>query len=471
MFCFKQKFYLAFVALVITHNINATEVVSQTEVDALKGTHKQFENNYDEKKGMYGSYQNMQKEISVPPTEVKYPATRAFTQEDAKLFREQNEYVKKLSEQMKAQPEWMQQPDGWEDVAKEVSVQSDSRVEQRMRLLYPEMKDKPIEIPTGNGKLDGPLRPNENLYFFISSSIPPKELIALMEVAKKSGGTVVLRGILPDTVNIMQTSMWIQALMKQFDKGKPPKVVIDPRLFAVFNIKSAPSMVFQRGNVEVVINGTATPEWLIDKGRKATEYTDLGNISATYEVVEEDIIELLQRKYAEIDWDKQKNIARSNFFKRQSFARFPIADEDNFFELDPRIVFIKDVRAGNGKLMAKKGDVVNPLQNFEGQNRTLFIIDPRDERQKALVKDKLWKEGVGQPLIIVSHLDPEKQFQGIADLQDEFKHQIYMLQPAYIERFRISHLPVRIDIVGGKGMWMQEYGLVTLDKYNKGVSL
>lgn len=468
MFYFKRSLKVALITMALSPLTQAEEV-SKTEIEALKGTHTQFEQQYDQDKGMYGSYAEMQKAMTIPPTEVKYPATKTFTQEDAKMFREQNKYAEKLAEQIKDEPEWINQKDGWQDITKEVAETSDNRVQKRMKMLYPELKDKEFEIPTINADNSGPLRQGENLYFFVSSSIPHKQLYQVMQVAKESKGIVVLKGMLPETVNIMQTSMWIQALMKEFGDEKPPKVVIDPRLFAVFNITGAPSMVYVRGDHEVVISGTATPQWLIEKGRASTGYNDLGNLSTTYPIVEEDMIAMLQRKYEQIDWNKQKEIAKTNFFKRQTTHKFPVAEEDNYNEIDPRIIFIKDVRASDGKLMAKKGDVVNPLQNFNGQNRTLFIIDPRDERQKELLKDRLRKEGVGTPIVIVSHLDSKKQFKGIAELQEEFQHQIYMLQPAYIERFRIKHLPVRIDIVGGKGMWVQEYGTETLNHYKKGI--
>ena len=35
---------------------------------------------------------------------------------------------------------------------------------------------------------------------------------------------------------------------------------------------------------------------------------------------------------------------------------------------------------------------------------------------------------------------------------------------SYVDRFKITALPIRIDKVGGKGIWIKEYGVGTLNK-------
>ncbi len=73
-------------------------------------------------------------------------------------------------------------------------------------------------------------------------------------------------------------------------------------------------------------------------------------------------------------------------------------------------------------------------------------------------------------MVIVSHLDAEKQFEGISELQQELDSRIYMMQPSYIDRFKITSLPIRVDIIGGKGIWIHEYGVETLDQIHEQIT-
>lgn len=451
----------------------ASDEPTQAEIEALKSTHKQFEGLMLDGQSAYEASKHYLDGIAKEPTETplheKYPGSVVFTKEDAKMFREQDKMVKELVKKEEQQPEWTRDVSEYDALVQSIAESGRSKVEKRIAALYPDAKDQDVELVRGNSGKSDLLKDNEDLYYFITSGMDEQNIIDILVQAKRVGATVVMRGMIPNTKSIIDTSKWFMSLFQKADIKVPPRVITDPRLFNAYNIKMAPAMVYMRGDVEVVAQGSASPEWMVEKGREESGYKDLGNISQTVEIVEEDIIELLQRKYAEIDWKKQRKIAVKNYFAKLTFPAMPVPKEDTDYELDPRIVFTKDVYAGT-KLMARKGDVVNPLLGFDGVKHSLFIIDPRDERQKSLVKDRLWKDNKGNPIVIVSHLDAKKQFDGIHELQQELDSRIYMMQPAYIDRFKITSLPIRVDIIGGKGIWIHEYGVETLDKIHEKIT-
>lgn len=436
---------------------------TQAEIDALRSTHSQFENIQLDGKSAYEASKEYLEGISTEPTNVKFPGSVVFTKEDAKLFRESHKQAQELGLVEKDRPEWIVNKGSWDSTVSQISKDAESIVQKRIKAAYPQVAKKKIEVVRGNDQANSFLDPTEDLYLFITSSMKSVEISDVLEAAKNTGSTVVLRGMLPGTTSITDTSRYLLQILKdaKLDKA-PPKVIIDPRLFNIFSITSAPAMAYTKQDITVTAHGLVALDWFVEQSRNKISSSKLGMLTPTNEIVEEDLLALLERKYQEIDWKKQRQKALNSFFARQTFKQFPVPEVDKNYELDPRIIFTKDVYAG-GKLMAKKGDVVNPLAGFEGMNRSLFIIDPRDPRQKSLVKDRLYSDSVGIPTIVVNHLNPTDKFKGINDLETEFEHKIYMLQPSYVDRFKITSLPVRVDIVGGKGIWIKEYGEETLN--------
>ena len=477
MYYFKRS-VVSLICAGIAFGSIASDEPTQAEIDALKSTHKQFEglmldgqSAYEASKhyldGIAQTPQSMT--IKKPSTAEKYPGTVVFTKEDAKMFREQDKIVKKLVKKEEDRPEWTRDTSEFDALVQSIAKSGKRKVESRIEALYPETKDKNVDVIRGNSGNSTLLKDNEDLYYFITSNMDDQNIIDILINAKRVGATVVMRGMIPNTKSIIETTKWFMGLFEKGNIEVPPRIITDPRLFNAYRIQTAPAMVYMRGDVEVVSEGTASPEWMVDQGRNQSGYKNLGVISQTVEIVEEDIIKLLQRKYAEIDWKKQRKIAIKNYFKKLTFPPMPVPKVDANYELDPRIVFTKDVYAGD-KLMARKGDVVNPLIGFDGVKRSMYIIDPRDPRQRSLIKDRMWKDNRGDPLVIVSHLDAEKEFDGIEELQKELDSRIYMMQPAYIDRFRINSLPIRVDIIGNEGIWVHEYGVETLDKIHERIT-
>ena len=460
----------AVITLVSTSVYADNQIPTQTEIEALQSTHSQFEGLQLDGVSAYEASKHYLDGLSIPSTESKYPATVTFSKEDAKLFREGYKKSKQLGlEQEDDKPDWIRDVEvkSWDKVVTKIGVDGESAVKNRIQKAYPNTKGQDLEVVRGNDGSSTLLNTDEDLYYFITSGMKDVEIVDILLSSKKSGATVVMRGMIPGTTAVTDTSRYLLKLITKANlTSSPPKIIIDPRLFNVFSISKAPAMAYVKGSIEVTAHGASSPEWFLETARKETQFKELGEIAATTEIIEEDLLALLERKHKEIDWKKQRKQAVSNYFARQTFKIFPVSSEDRNYELDPRIIFTKDVFSG-GKLMAKKGDVVNPLAGFEGVNRSLFIIDPRDPRQRSLVKDRLYKDAVGETAIIVSHLDPKREFDGISDLQNEFEHKIYMLQKSYIERFHITTLPIRVDIIGGKGIWIKEYGLETLDSIHE----
>ncbi|WP_181318734.1 TrbC family F-type conjugative pilus assembly protein [Photobacterium angustum] len=462
-----KKTFIFFIVFTFATVVRADfSAPTEAELEALRSTHDQFDGLMLDEESAYGASKRFIDGISIMPTEVRHPA-RVFTKEDSKLFSKSAKVANKIAENEQKKPEWMRDVSAYLPESENIKDIAKKGIEERIKKAYPDAaKKNNVEVVRSEVENEF-LQKDESLYYFITSSMEDVEIKDILISAKETGAIVVLRGMIPGSMKLTDTSYYLMRLLKEADlHTSPPKVIMDPRLFNIYNIKMAPAMVFVKNDIEVLAHGLVSPEWFIAEARLQNSFKDLGELSAVNPIVEKDILALMQERYEKIDWKKQRENAKKKFFARQTFKPFPIPREDKHYELDPRIVFIKDVKAGN-KIMAKKGDVVNPLAGFDGQNLSLFIIDPRDARQRSLIKERLDTDSVGMPQVIVSHFDAAKQFDGIEELQRELDHKIFMLQKTYIDRFKIDALPIRIDIIGGKGIWIREYGIETLNEIHE----
>ena len=87
--------------------------------------------------------------------------------------------------------------------------------------------DSPFTIPT-----------SAQLLIFISFSMPEESLKALAKQAKKAGGTLVLRGLVDNSVKKTLTK-----IVEVFGKEEFDSFTIDPLAFKNFGIKAVPAIV------------------------------------------------------------------------------------------------------------------------------------------------------------------------------------------------------------------------------------
>ena len=93
---------------------------------------------------------------------------------------------------------------------------------------------KAIELPN--------LNVQQELYVFVSLSIPKTRLIEILKEANNYNGVVVLRGLKNNSYK--ETAIFLQAIIKKSSNG----VIIDPTLFEKYNITQVPVFVLNDPN-------------------------------------------------------------------------------------------------------------------------------------------------------------------------------------------------------------------------------
>lgn len=402
---------------------------------------------------------------------ISVTAGPTLSEEDMNMFSDNNAMMQKTRD-LDA-PSWMRQYDPtapvektdkgvrrWIPAAQKIGNDTSEFIQKTIGNAYGVEDKSQIKTIDMRVRKGSPIRPDEELYYFVSFSQPESEIKEILQAASEVDARVILRGMRPGDKMVNHTAAAMYALGKEI---RPlPKVAIDSRLYKVFDIQAAPAMVYRRGKQIVKVKGVATAKWFLSKSREDKDSKSLGSVSGTYEIVERDVIEELQARAAQIDWERKRKEAVKRYINKLPDYKIPTATEDAIYQINPRVQFTKDSHAKDGSLLAAKGQVVNPLKFFPGQEMTLFFFDPLSEKQVALVKEQR-KSSRGQLQYLMSRIDKDKGFQFISDMSKEFKQQVYLMQSRMIERFQIRHLPAQVYLGNGK-IVVKEYGIAAQEE-------
>lgn len=119
---------------------------------------------------------------------------------------------------------------------------------------------------------------------------------------------------------------------------------------------------------------------------------DLGKHGQSFTIEEEAFTEMLKRKLAEIDINKEQQkmqaIAKDSVENPQAVQGVEPATTSRVFYFDPSYTLEEDAILPCGTVLHKAGTKVNPLEHME-LNRRMFFIDSRELLQVAWLKDQL----------------------------------------------------------------------------------
>ena len=167
---------------------------------------------------------------------------------------------------------------------------------------------------------------------------------------------------------------------------------------------------------------------------------DLGVYGTLFEIEEEDMIELFQRKLKKIEGEgglltleeKLKEKIKASINRPTPVEGLTKTTHNRTFEVDPTLLIENDIQTEKGEYLAKKGDKINPLHHVKGVKPLLFI-DGDDEGQVSFAKKQ--KEDLDIVLVKGSPFD----------LMKSFGQKIYFDQGGYlIAHYKIKSVPAKI---------------------------
>lgn len=252
------------------------------------------------------------------------------------------------------------------------------------------------------------------------------------------GIRLVFRGIhrgetLGDFVRKQKTIM--ASLLDSDLKDLTPEVTIDFQLFRDHSPDGLVPVVLYRGEA---YEGVANPCLPIE--------SDLRNLGGETQVASEvDMRELIRERVDAIDWEKKRREMAGRYYeKRLNWVSLPAAKEPRERDLDMRVRVTSDMRTPDGQLLAKAGDVFDPL-NAGGFTQTLLIADLRKAEQEQWLIDKtVALRDAGKPVMVVLAGVPEKTPEYLSKVEQKLKLPVYFLQQNVADRFQLEFTPAEV---------------------------
>lgn len=282
---------------------------------------------------------------------------------------------------------------------------------------------------------------------FLTLAMREDELKSAIAIAREHEDlTIVFRGLLPGQT-LGQFQQRLAKLVGAIDKDGPsPSFQLDPPAFADAKIAQAPTLArYDNGALTATVAGLMHPDWLasqVASGRSG----DLGKRGPVVDVAEPDLIEVLKARAAKIDWAADKAKALKSFWARQQFEALPPARAERTRALDPTFEVAQDVRTPDGTLIARKGELVNPLDRMPFTQR-LIVFDPFSPKQIEIARRELAAAGDRRVTLMATQVDREEGLDALARLSESFGQPVYLLPKILRERFDLEFVPSTVDAV------------------------
>jgi len=294
-------------------------------------------------------------------------------------------------------------------------------------------------------------------YIFISKGIPEFELREIIRGASQKGLTLFIRGV-EKGQNVNDAVKEWHELSKELLKNAVsiPSIYIEPNLFKEFAITSVPSIVKVFNGKVSKASGTASTNY-IDNLTDEQGFIDHGVQGTIYDISEMDFIDDLKQRAAEIDWKKKQKEAVQSYWKKQDFKDLPTAYNDNVFWSDLTVRAEKDIVASNGSVIAREGQLFNPLMNIRMSKRYL-VINPLDDRQVEFATSLIEQKNDKPISIVITKVDKNSGWKNLGDLMKKFKQRVFLADEALVNRFGLKHVPSLVE-QDGFYLKVNEFGM------------
>ena len=217
-------------------------------------------------------------------------------------------------------------------------------------------------------------------------------------------------------------------------------------LFTRFNVQAVPTLIETNAEGETrTARGLPGFDWMSKQ-----DAGNLGQRGPVFGITEPDMIEEMQRRMTEYDWEKEKKHAMDNFWASQKDSMsLPVAEKNTERRIDTSIVSTQDTFHPDGRLIFKKGQVINP-QALIPMRHAYILFDATDKKQVEIAK-KIGDEILAKQKPVVylfSKMNTEKGWEHYNQTTELMNAPIYKLNKTIIDRFKIQALP---SVVEGQG--------------------
>jgi|AntRauTorcE11898_2_1112593.scaffolds.fasta_scaffold05256_4 conjugal transfer pilus assembly protein TraW len=348
--------------------------------------------------------------------------------------------------------------------AQDITTETNARIDEELqRLKFDEQdwlftRDENAEIEKGAG-LGKNLKPKSALglqgdvryVVYLSLGMPDIEFEEAMKAIKARDDTFgVIIGLAEKNHTIPDT---MKLLFKRWndhdpEAKEPPLIYLDPNLFNDYGVSSVPTIIrFDGSTPTLKVQGMLNVDWVADQfelGRRGT----LGQQGPIYEIAEENFMDTVKRRMANLDTDKMKAEAKNRFWNNQKFARLPPARKTASFVVDLTFTVNESIKTPSGKILATKGDKVNPLDIMPFRRIGLVFDGSKPEQVAWAIKEvQRAKQKNTLPIVMITDLDiSEDGWKAFEELNNSIAgFPLKMANAPIVERFQVEKVPSRFE--------------------------
>lgn len=366
-----------------------------------------------------------------------------------------DEWLKKSQKIMKdveksKQPDWLIKPT---DLNKKTVKQTQNFINQLKKLNASQTPtNKTVFRNTANGEV----------IVFVSLGMGSSMIKSLLkEYADRDNVSFIVRGIRKNST-MGKFSKELYNLVKGIEN--PPSLEVNPTLFTKYKVSQVPMMVFNPSSDRpVIVRGSTSVDWFIEKSNARLEeklplkgLVDLGKFGEMSDIIEPDLIKVIQARMLAIDWNKKKKEAMKRYWKKTPFVSLTPAKKNRRYSVDLTVLVTKDIRGPNGKLIAKAGQRLNPV-NMMPLTSTIIVFSGLSKNEIALaIKEGEKIKKTNRPVVfIMTEFDITDGFDEYQRIEEEIGHKVYLLNLQLAKRYNIQHTLSMLTTKNGL-MWVQE---------------
>lgn len=274
---------------------------------------------------------------------------------------------------------------------------------------------------------------------FVSFSMTSHELREAFKEAEEQGAELYFIGMHPQDTTIGDTMRRLQELLS--NTGSNANARFHPKAFEEFNITSVPAILHAKKGSVGLIHGLMNIDYLKRTMQGTTGFNDFGFLGPTRNIIERNLLEEIEDRLSRIDGDALKKKAVDNFWNKRQFTRVPAASKTEEFYINPTVKVTKDIVNPNGDVLARAGDILNPLDAMPNNN-TYILFNARDLNQLQWVDHHLKaNQYTGIVMLMTSELDKDDGWNHLSALRKHFSRELYLVPQELVDRFSISGLP------------------------------
>jgi conjugal transfer pilus assembly protein TraW len=262
---------------------------------------------------------------------------------------------------------------------------------------------------------------------------------------------IAFRGLKPGE-KVMDLVNFLRTLQEPAEDGSKPlaSVQLDPPAFTDSAVTVVPTLerLDDEGKVVATVRGIANPAYLEDLVQRG-ETGDLGSRGTTSQILEEDLIVALKKKFEDFDWEGGMKRAQDRFWSIQTEQPVVDATRNRRRLFDPSVEIEDDLVTAAGTVLMRKGDRINPLENMPLDD-TILVFDGTKEEHLKWVEEQLKSVSTKNYWLITTRVDVENDngWGSFTGMMQRFNDRVFFLLPGQMERLGLERVPSRITQAG-----------------------